>query len=93
MGELAINMVNEVIAKVKDEDPLKGHWHVPKTKKGVVWCDASSIAIETVLKVDGRVVEDASWLRKMDDFCHINVAELESVLKGANLLSLILVAN
>ena len=53
MGELAVNMVNEVITKVKDEDPVKGHWHVPKLKKGVIWCDASSIAIGTVLEVDG----------------------------------------
>ena len=78
-------MVNEVIVKVKDEDPVKGHWHVSKTKNGVVWCDTSSIAIGTVLEVDGRVVQDASWLRKKDNFTHINVAELESVLKGSNL--------
>ena len=45
-------MVNEMIEKVKDENPVKGHWHVPKTKKGVVWYDASSIAIGTVLEGD-----------------------------------------
>ena len=30
-GEVAIKMVNEVILKVKDEDPIKVHWYVPKT--------------------------------------------------------------
>ena len=49
---MAVNMVNEVIAKVKDEDHIKGHWHVPKPKKGFVWCDDSSIGIGTVLEVD-----------------------------------------
>ena len=82
---MAVNMVNEVIAKVKDEDHIKGHWHVPKPKKGFVWCDDSSIGIGTVLEVDWRVVEDATWLRKKDDFSHISVAELESILKDVNL--------
>ena len=36
VGEVAVKMVYEVIAKLKDEDPVKGHWHVAKTKKGVV---------------------------------------------------------
>ena len=78
VGEVAVNMVNKMIAKVKDEDPVKGYWHVP-------WCDASSIAIGTVLEVDEKVVEDASWLRKKYDFSHINVAELEFIPKGVNL--------
>ena len=36
VGEVAINMVHEVIAKVKDENLVKGHWHVIKTKKDIV---------------------------------------------------------
>ena len=35
-----------------------------------------------MLEVDGRVVEDASWLRNKDEFSHINIAELESILEG-----------
>ena len=31
------------------------------------------------------MVEDNAWLRKEDDGVHINVAELEAVLKGLNL--------
>lgn len=30
------------------------------------------------------VIEDASWLRKQDDTGHMNLAELESVLKGVS---------
>jgi len=33
--------------------------------------------------IDGRVVEDCAWLRK--DAAHINVAELEAIIKGLNL--------
>ena len=31
------------------------------------------------------MVEDAAWLRKRDDVTHINLAELEAVVKGLNL--------
>ena len=37
------------------------------------------------LEIDNVEVEDAAWLRKKDDFGHINVAELDAVLKGVNL--------
>lgn len=33
----------------------------------------------------GTVVNDASWMRKADECTHINVAELEAVLKDLNL--------
>ena len=58
---------------------------MPELKHGVVWTDASQIAIGVVLEINGKAVEDAAWLRKKDDYSHINVAELEAVLKGVNL--------
>ena len=30
-------------------------------------------------------MEDGAWLRKKTDYSHINIAELEAVLKGINL--------
>ena len=41
-----------------------------------------------VLYVDGVCVEDQSWLRPVDDGSHINIAELESVLKGISFLAM-----
>ena len=38
-----------------------------------------------VLEIDNVEVEDTAWLRKKDDFGHINVVELDAVLKGVNL--------
>lgn len=37
------------------------------------------------MEIGGVVMEDGAWLRKADDHAHINVAELEAVLKGINL--------
>ena len=37
------------------------------------------------LEHDGATVEDASWLRKERDTQHINLAELDAVLKGVNM--------
>ena len=50
-----------------------------------VWVDASSLAIGVLLEKNGAVIEDACWLRPMNDTMHINLAELDMVLKGINL--------
>lgn len=73
----------ELVERVKSADPVRGRWDVVQTEVGSVWCDASSIAVGIALEVDGCVVEDRAWLRK-DDSMHINLAELEAVVKGIN---------
>ncbi|XP_068240111.1 uncharacterized protein [Palaemon carinicauda] len=85
VGEQSMMMIKEVIEGVKLDEPLRGNWCVPSVKHGVVWCDASKIAMGVVLEINGKIAEDAAWLRKKDDFNHINVAELKAVLKGVNL--------
>ena len=80
-----MGMIREVIARVKEEDPVKGKWHVSNAEEGVVWCDASSLALGVVLEIGGVTVEDAAWLRKKSDCSHINVAELDAAMKGINL--------
>ena len=37
------------------------------------------------MEIEGRLIEDAAWLRKVSDCAHINVSELDAVLKGMNL--------
>ena len=85
VGEEAASMLAEVMARVEREDPVRGQWSVPKSSAGVVWCDASSIATGVLLEIGGVVAEDAAWLRKKDDYGHINIAELEAVVRGVNL--------
>lgn len=75
----------ELLSKVTCHDAVKGLWNVRNGGPCVVWSDASSLAIGICLEVDGRIVEDASWLRKKGDCMHINVAELEAAIKGVNL--------
>ena len=45
-------MMQNLLEKVKTEDPVKGNWNVSNNeKKGVIWCDASSIAYGVVLEI------------------------------------------
>lgn len=78
-------MLDEVLRRVSTNDPARGQWSVGSGSVGTVWCDASSLALGVCIDIDGSIVEDASWLRKKDDGSHINVAELEAVIKGVNL--------
>ena len=73
----------EVMDRLEREDPVKGRWDV-EGQEATVWVDASALAYGVVLEVNGDVIEDASWLRK-DRVTHINMAELDAVIKGINL--------
>ena len=85
VGDHTMTMITEVLERVRREDPVEGRWNVPVDGKSVVWCDASSIGLGVLLEMEGQVIEDAAWLRKKGDYNHINVAELEAILKGVNL--------
>ena len=76
------NLASEFMARVQQEDPVQGPWHVDPNGVVTVWTDVSSVGIGVVLEVDGHVVEDASWLRKEADHSHINVEELEALGRG-----------
>ena len=75
-------MLEDMIRKVNLDNPAKGRWDVAGNE-ATVWVDASSIALGVVLEVGGHVMEDASWLRP-EDASHINLAELDVVIKGVN---------
>ena len=77
-------MVAETVAGVAKEDPARGDWCV-NGREIDVWVDASSLAIGVLLEQDGAALEDACWMRPVDDVQHINLAELDAVLKGINL--------
>lgn len=50
VGERSVTMMQDIVERVKKEDPVRGSWYVPKWEKGVIWCDASSsIATGVVL--------------------------------------------
>jgi len=78
-------LAGELVHRAHAEDPVRGRWQVQTGGNVIVWTDASSIAMGTVVQVDDVIVEDASWLRKKTDSLHINVAELEAVGRGINM--------
>ena len=78
IGDKSLRMVQEVLARVAQEDPVKGRWYVPKDGEVAVWSDASSLATAVQLEVNGCVVEDPVWLRKKPDFDHIIVSDLDA---------------
>ena len=78
-------MLYEMSERVKQHDPVRGQWSVKSSQSGRVWCDASSIATGLCVEMDNAIVEDAAWLRGINDGAHINVAELEAVVKAINM--------
>ena len=56
--------MQEILVDVEKKDPVTRAWHIPETKIGVMWCDASSIVTGVVVEIGGLVAEDATWLRK-----------------------------
>ncbi|KFD46646.1 hypothetical protein M514_12501 [Trichuris suis] len=75
--------LNEVSNAVKNQDQARGHWKV-SGDKAKLWVDASTVARGAVLEVNGVIAEDAALLRP-DDARHINMAELDPVIRGLNL--------
>ena len=75
--------MEDTVRRVKQNDPAKGRWDVIG-EEATVCVDASSLALGIVIEVDGHVVEHASWLRSEDSSSHINMAELDAVVKGVN---------
>ena len=81
--ENIVTCLTEVMKRIRTDDPVKGRWDVTGTT-AVVWVDASMLAYGAVVEVDDEVIEDASWLRKDGCTSHINMAELDAVVKGLN---------
>ena len=77
-------MVAETLERINKEDPARGKWCVDGEDVNV-WVDASALALGVSLEQRGNVFEDACWLRPMSDAQHINLAELDAVVKGINL--------
>ena len=86
VGEKAMMILRKILERVQRDDPVRGCWMVPPDAlEGIVWCDASSVAYSVVLEIGGEIVEDAAWLRKEAHTGHINIAELDAVMRGINL--------
>ena len=77
-------MIKEVLTRVHKEDPAQGKWCIDGQALSI-WVDASFLTTGVLLVYDGAVVEDACWLRPEKDSKHINLAELNAIIKGIDL--------
>ena len=77
-------MLDEIVMRSSQTDPARGDW-CADGQEVTVWVDASSLATGVAIEYDGTIIEDASWLRPVHTDKHINLAELDAVLRGINL--------
>ena len=77
-------MISETVDSVWRDDPANGDWCVDGWELKVLVI-ASSLAIGVALKRHETVLEDACWLQLENDAQHINLANLDAMLKGINL--------
>ena len=76
--------VEEVLARVTHDDPVRGNWRVSGEELNM-WVDASLLATGVVFERHGDVLGDACWLHSTNNGQHINLAELDAMMKGLNL--------
>ena len=81
-------MLDEIVMRSSQTDPARGDW-CTDGQEVTVWVDASSLATGVAIEYDGAIIEDASWLWPVHADKHINLAELDAVLRGINLASVI----
>ncbi|KAK4319771.1 hypothetical protein Pmani_009323 [Petrolisthes manimaculis] len=84
IGDELIILLEDIMDRVGKDDPVRGRWDVTGDV-AKVWVDASSLAMGAMIEVDGDIIEDATWLRP-NCASHINMAELDAVIKGLNLV-------
>ncbi|KFD45919.1 hypothetical protein M514_13204 [Trichuris suis] len=75
--------LDEIARQLKEHDPAQGRWDISGTAARL-WVDASALAPGVALEVNGAIAEHGTWLRP-DEARHINMAELDAVIRGLNL--------
>ena len=87
VSEDAALMCHELAEKLQECDPVTGLWRADTSSAVAwrLWCDACDLAYGVALESDGSIIEDGCWLRPPEDKRHINLAELEAVIKGLSL--------
>lgn len=51
VGERAMSLMRDLLARLAVEDPVKGKVHVSPCERGRVWCDASSLALGVAVEI------------------------------------------
>ncbi len=64
------------------KDSAQDDWSVDGHE---VWIDASSLATSVVVESGESLIEDACWLQPPREDKHVNLVELDAMLRGINL--------
>lgn len=80
---LSVRMLT-VSIRVALKVPLHGDWCV-NGHEVTVWFDASFLATSVFVESGGSLVEDACWLRPVHGNEHINLAQLDAMVRGVYL--------
>ena len=78
---LLAQMIGDIFMRVTQDDQMKGDWCI-SGQEVTVWVDTSSFTTGVVEESNGVAAKDASWLRLVHEDKHINLAELDAVLRG-----------
>ena len=82
-----VKTVQKFLKEIQERgDSVTGDWSFDKSKEWNLYTDASKHALGCVLKVGNVVVLDNTWLRNLNDARHINIAELDAVIKGIGMV-------
>ena len=66
--EATRNKMIDIFQRLKSgDDPVKRTRLVASNGKTVIWTDASNVALGIVLTSNDQIIEDAAWLRKLND--------------------------
>lgn len=84
-GDKVCKMLNKMFEQVREEDPVKGKKKAPQKTKGVIWVGAGDLALGVLVEIEGVPVQNAAWLRKQNDYSHINDTGLEAAPKGVKI--------
>ena len=77
--------MEEVQVRVTGDDPVWGNWSVSGEELNM-WDGASSLVTGVMLERHGDILEDACWLHPTNNVQHINLTELDAMVKGLNLV-------
>lgn len=51
-----MKIVFDLLAKLKDDDPVGGFWSIGSYRDGILWGDESSLAIGAALEINHQIV-------------------------------------
>ena len=78
-------MLTGTMTRDGHSDHCRGKWHVG-SKESDVWIDTSWLVTDVLLGSNGTVIEDACWLRQQTDMQQVNLTEMDTTIKGINLV-------